>query len=53
MWMAQEYERRPEIAGDDYSAATVAGRGLMSRHPDLRKSERSDSGNPGITFVEL
>jgi hypothetical protein len=41
------------VAGDDYSAATVAGRGLMSRHPDLRKSERSDSGNPGITFVEL
>jgi len=41
------------VAGDDYSAATVAGRGLMSRHPDLRKSERSDAGNPGITFVEL
>lgn len=41
------------VTGDEYSAATVAGRGLMSRHPGLRKSERADSGNPGITLVEL
>ncbi len=41
------------VPGDDYSATTAAGRGLMSRHPDLRKCERSDAGNPGITFVEL
>lgn len=41
------------ILGEDYSRATAAGRELMSRHHDLRASERPDANNPGITFVEL
>ena len=41
------------LPGDDYSTATVATRELIARYPDLRKSERSDTNNPGITFVEL
>ena len=40
------------LPGEDYSKATNLGRNLMSRCPDLRSSERSDSQNPGITFVE-
>jgi hypothetical protein len=41
------------IHGEDYSRTTNAGRDLMNRCPELRGSERSDSQNPGITFVEL
>ncbi|MGD0621760.1 MAG: Smr/MutS family protein [Thermacetogeniaceae bacterium] len=41
------------IHGEDYSRATSAGRDLMNRCPELRGSERSDSQNPGITFVEF
>ena len=40
------------LPGEEYSRATNLGRNLMSRCPDLRNSERSDSQNPGITFVE-
>ena len=50
---AQARQIRGVVAGDDYSRASNAGRGLMGRHPDLRSSERSDAKNPGITFVEL
>jgi hypothetical protein len=39
--------------GDTYSRSSVSGRALMSKYPDLRSSERTDSNNPGITFVEL
>jgi hypothetical protein len=41
------------IYGEDYSRTTNAGRELMDRCPELRGSERSDSQNPGITFVVL
>jgi hypothetical protein len=43
---------RSFLPGEEYSKATNPGRILMSRCPDLRNSERSDSHNPGITFVE-
>ncbi len=41
------------VHGEDYSRATVSGREMMARWPDLETSERSDSNNPGITFVQL
>jgi hypothetical protein len=41
------------VHGEDYSRTTNAGRDLMNHCPELRGSERSDSHNPGITFVEL
>lgn len=41
------------VPGDDYSRASNAGRQLASRCPDLKRSERTDTHNPGITFVEL
>lgn len=39
------------VYGEEYSRTTDAGRGLMNSCPELRVSERSDSQNPGITFV--
>ena len=44
---------RSYLPGDDYSDTTNAGRALLSAHPSLRASLRSDRENPGITFVEL
>ena len=44
---------RSIVHGDDYSRSAVSARELMSRWPDLKASERSDTNNPGITFVEL
>lgn len=44
---------RSFVPGDDYSRATVAGRNLMGKWPDLKAAERTDSGNPGITMVEV
>lgn len=41
------------VPGDGYSKHTNAGIGLLSRHPTLRSSLRTDAENPGITFVEL
>jgi len=41
------------IYGEDYSKTTNAGRELMNHCPELKGCERSDSQNPGITFVEL
>jgi hypothetical protein len=41
------------VPGDGYSRATLAGRDLMGRVPDLKAAERTDRGNPGITMVEL
>ncbi len=41
------------LAGDDYSGASLAGRGLLARHPALQSKKRADTANPGITFVEL
>jgi hypothetical protein len=43
---------RGYLAGDDYSKTTNAGRDLIHRCNELLASERSDSRNPGITFVE-
>ena len=40
------------LPGDHYTPATPEGRDLLRRHPVLRSSERTDRGNPGITFVE-
>ena len=40
------------VAGEDYAETREEGRGLLSRHPDLRSSLRTDRLNPGITFVE-
>jgi hypothetical protein len=39
--------------GEDYSARTNAGRDLLRRCPDLKKTLRSDSENHGISFVEI
>lgn len=44
---------RAVVAGDDYSDRTDAGAALLGRHFGLRSSLRTDSRNPGITFVEL
>ena len=41
------------VPGEGYSRTTVAGRELMVKWPDLKAAERTDSGNPGITMVEL
>jgi hypothetical protein len=41
------------IYGEDYLPATSAGRDLVKRCPELRSKRRSDSQNPGITFVVL
>lgn len=41
------------VPGDDYSDRTNAGEALLGRHHGLRSSLRTDSHNPGITFVEL
>lgn len=39
--------------GEHYSDRTNAGRDLLRRYPDLKKNLRSDSGNLGISFVEI
>ena len=41
------------VPGDEYSELTVGGRNLLSAHPVLKSSLRSDRLNPGITLVEL
>lgn len=44
---------RGYLPGDDYSDRTNAGRALLSAYPSLWDSLRTDTENPGITFVEL
>ncbi len=44
---------RSFLAGEDYCRGNPAGKKLIERYPKLRKSERSDRHNKGITFVEL
>ncbi len=44
---------RAFVPGESYSRATVAGRDLMGKWPELKAAERTDSGNPGITLVDL
>ena len=44
---------RGVVHGEDYGDRTNAGRALLQRCPSLRSALRTDSANPGITFVEL
>ena len=44
---------REVVAGDNYSELSNRGRDLLSKHPELKKTLRSDRENPGITFVAL
>lgn len=39
--------------GEHYSDRTNAGRDLLRKFPDLKKTLRSDSENPGISFIEI
>jgi len=39
--------------GEDYSKSGREGRALLKACPALKKSVRTDTGNRGITFVEL
>jgi len=41
------------VPGEAYSELTNAGRELLQRYPDIRKTLASDRNNLGITFVEL
>ena len=41
------------LPGEEYHSNKRATRDLMRRYPELRSTERSDTDNPGITFVEL
>ena len=39
--------------GEEFSTDTNAGRELMARFPELKKTGRKDFGNCGVAFVEL
>jgi len=39
--------------GEEYSRANTGVKELLDRYGDLRKGEKTDSGNPGITIVVL
>lgn len=41
------------LPGEEYSRHKIDGKVLISRYPYLSRDERTDSGNPGITLVEL
>ena len=41
------------VCGDDYGRGHATVREWMKRFPDLKRCERTDTANPGITFVEL
>jgi hypothetical protein len=44
---------RRVTAGEEYSGSGQEGRALLKAYPPLKRSLRTDSGNRGITFVEL
>jgi len=44
---------RSFLAGDKFARDGAAGSKLLSDYPELRRTERTDVNNPGITFVEL
>ncbi len=44
---------RAFFPGDDFSPESSFGRNLIKRYPVLKKNERTDRHNRGITFVEL
>ena len=41
------------VPGENYSETTNAGRDLLRRFSDLKKTLQSDRANPGISFIEL
>lgn len=41
------------VSGEDFPDGTSEARALMNGYPALRQSLRTDTGNPGITFVEV
>jgi len=41
------------VPGEAYSKSTTAGQELLKRCPSLKDSLRTDTTNPGITFVVL
>ncbi len=51
--MIREGKLRNVIHGDDYGTPSSPSHGLIKRYPYLKKTVRTDSRNPGITFVEL
>ena len=51
--MVQRNQIKNFIRGEDYSPARLSAQELVRRVPDLKSSSRTDSDNPGITFVEL
>ena len=44
---------RSVLPGEHYSRNTEAGRQLLRAHPQLAPHERTDTANPGISFVDL
>ena len=40
------------VPGEEYASRTAETKRLMKRYPVLMRCERTDSRNPGITFVE-
>lgn len=51
--MKQQSKIKSFLPGEEYSDRTNAGRDLVKKYPDLKKTLRSDSENPGISFVEI
>ncbi|MDI6809126.1 MAG: Smr/MutS family protein [Candidatus Eisenbacteria bacterium] len=41
------------LAGDKFARDGAAGSKLLADYPELRRTQRTDIENPGITFVEL
>ena len=46
-------EVRAVIHGENYSPNANAARDLLSRFKELKTTERPDSGNPGLTVIEV
>ncbi len=44
---------RSFIEGEQYTDFNPIARALVKRYPDLRRTRRTDTGNPGMTWVEL
>jgi hypothetical protein len=51
--MLQRNQIKNFIRGEDYSAARLSAQEMVRRIPGLKSSSRTDSGNSGITLVEL
>ena len=46
-------EVRAVVHGENYSPNANATRDLLSRFKELKTTERPDSGNPGLTLIEI